>query len=526
MALKSSQTHKSPDAAVVGDALLAVLPQDGRPWWKKPHLIKLNLILLNCILFASANGYDGTMMNGLQALPLWEDFMNHPTGAWLGFINAAQAIGAIVAIVPAAWTVQTYGRKAGVYLGYLCLVTGATLQTAAPNEACFILGRFFLGLTSQCYGSSASILIAETAYPTHRGICTALYNCGWHVGSLIAAWATFRTREYATSWSWRIPSILQIAIPVICLPGFLAAPESPRYLVSKGRIDEAKRMLVKYHNGGVHDAFTDFELEEIVNTLRAEKEAREGTSWADMFRTKGNRHRSLISITVGFFSQWNGVGVVSYYFVLVLETAGITDVTNQTLLNGCLQIWNLILAVCGALLVDRLGRRKLFLLSGFGMLVSYIGITGLSGSFATTCAKNVGIAVIPFLFLFYGFYDIGFTPLTVAYPAEIWPYKLRAQGIAMSQGSIQLAIFFNTFVNPIALGAIGWKYYIVFVAILLVLIVTVWYLYPETRGHTLEEIAIVFDGADAAAPTSSEILSRLSNSKTKDGDVAHIEDTA
>ena len=71
-----------------------------------------------------------------------------------------------------------------------------------------------------------------------------------------------------------------------------------------------------------------------------------------------------------------------------------------------------------------------------------------------------------------------------------------------------------------------WKYYLVFVAILLILIVTVWYFYPETRGHTLEEIAIVFDGADAAAPTSSEILSRLASSKTKDGDVAHIEDTA
>lgn len=116
------------------------------------------------------------------------------------------------------------------------------------------------------------------------------------------------------------------------------APESPRYLVFKDKIDEAKNILIKYHNGGVQGALVDFELEEIVTTLRAEKEAKGSTSWADMFRTKGNRHRSLISITLGVFSQWNGVGVVSYYFVLVLETAGITNVTYQTLLNGCIQV--------------------------------------------------------------------------------------------------------------------------------------------------------------------------------------------
>lgn len=178
-------------AAVVGERSLAVLPKDGLPWWKKPHLLKLNYILLSCILFSSANGYDGSMMNGLQALPLWQDFMNHPKGTWLGFINAIQSVGGIVGIFPSAWTIQHYGRKTGIYLGYLFLITGVILQTTAPNKACFIVARFFLGLASQFYANSASVLITETAYPTHRGICTALYNCGWFVGSLIAAWVTF-----------------------------------------------------------------------------------------------------------------------------------------------------------------------------------------------------------------------------------------------------------------------------------------------------------------------------------------------
>ena len=80
--------------------------------------------------------------------------------------------------------------------------------------------------------------------------------------------------------------------------------------------------------------------------------------------------------------------------------------TDQTLINGFLQLWNLILAVFAAFNVDRFGRRKLFLVSSVGMLVSYICITGLSGDFANTRSPSVGVAVIPFLFIFFGFYDI------------------------------------------------------------------------------------------------------------------------
>ena len=89
------------------------------------------------------------------------------------------------------------------------------------------------------------------------------------------------------------------------------------------------------------------------------------------------------------------------------------------------------------------------------------------------------------------------TPLIIAYPAEIWPYQLRARGIALTQMSTYGAIFFNIFVNPIALESIGWKYYLVFAVILVVITVTVYFFYPETKGHSLEEMAVVFDGIEA-----------------------------
>jgi MFS family permease len=164
------------------------------------------------------------------------------------------------------------------------------------------------------------------------------------------------------------------------------------------------------------------------------------------------------------------------------------------MISGFLQLWNLILAAGAAFSVDRLGRRVLFKASCLGMLASYIVISGLSGSFANTKSSSTGIAVIPFLFLFYGFYDIAFTPLLVSYPCEIWPFSYRAKGISMALMTTQLAVFFNIFVNPIALEAIQWKYYLVYVAILIGITAVIWFFYPETNGHSLEEMARIFDG--------------------------------
>ncbi|KAF4976380.1 hypothetical protein FZEAL_6941 [Fusarium zealandicum] len=493
--LKTKRDKKS----AVGDDLAAVLPQDGVPWYKKTHLLRLNFYALSMALLAAANGYDGSLVNGLMALPQWHEFMDNPTGSWLGFINATQSLSSVIAYPVVAYFANRWGRKKGLIIGYFFLFLGAFVQAFSPNSAGFIIGRFFLGQPSAWWGGLAPLLVTELAYPTHRGFLTALYNSGWYVGSSVAAWATYGTRNYEGAWAWRIPSLLQIAIPIVTLPAALMIPESPRFLISKGESEKARSILTDLHGGGDPDSpLVNFEMAEIEGAIQVERDVTAGTSWMDLIDTKGNRHRAFISVTLGVFAQWNGVGVVSYYLALVLQTVGITSVTDQTLISGCLQIWNLILAVGAAACVDRFGRRPLFLLSSVGMLASFIIISGLSGSFAMSGKSAVGVAVVPFLYIYYGFYDIAFTPLVVSYPAEIWPYHLRARGIALTQISTYVAIFFNTFVNPIALESIGWRYYVVFAVILVVVTATIYFFYPETKGHSLEEMAVVFDGADAA----------------------------
>lgn len=181
------------------------------------------------------------------------------------------------------------------------------------------------------------------------------------------------------------------------------------------------------------------------------------------------------------------------------------------------------MAVVGSMLVDSAGRRTLFLLSTCIMLVSYIIITGLSGSFANNHMSSVGTAVIPFLFLYYGGYDIAFTPLVMAYPAEIWPYALRTKGVALTSVSTYLALVFNQFINPIALGSIAWKYYILYICLLVVILGTIYLTYPETRGYSLEEIAVIFDGDDAAMIAATELHKAAEVNK---GETEHLESLA
>jgi hypothetical protein len=112
----------------------------------------------------------------------------------------------------------------------------------------------------------------------------------------------------------------------------------------------------------------------------------------------------------------------------------------------------------------------------------------------------------------------------VAYPCEIWPYALRSRGLTVTWITAILAIFFNTFINPIALEAIGWKYYIVFVVVLVIMCLTTYFFYPETRGHSLEQMAFIFDGEDAAAPRAEFVKERaLSVSHAEEAKVPSVE---
>lgn len=176
-----------------------------------------------------------------------------------------------------------------------------------------------------------------------------------------------------SDWSWRIPTLLQGAMPFGQLLFSWWLPESPRYLVAKGRDDEARAILVKHHAAGDNDSIlVEHEMAQIRDAVRNENNSERRPTIKKMVSSPINRRRLLISAITALAAQWSGNTVVSYYLVLVLDGVGIKNAYDQSLINGGLQIFNLLATVgCGAMLVDKLGRRKLFQWSAIGMCASY-----------------------------------------------------------------------------------------------------------------------------------------------------------
>ena len=226
-----------------------------------------------------------------------------------------------------------------------------------------------------------------------------------------------------TTWSWRIPSILQGIPSLLQLFLIWLIPESPRWLVSRGRDEQAIKVITRYHcNGESEDPLVAFEYEEIKEALRIEREAEKGSSWKALFTKRGNLRRLRVIVALGFFSQWSGNGLVSYYLTLVLDGIGIKATGTQTLINGILQIYNYGTAIIGALTVERAGRRILFLTSTGGMCLAFTLWTICSALYTKSAAavdaagnpihpdKAAGHGVLAFIFIYYGFYNVSRSP--------------------------------------------------------------------------------------------------------------------
>lgn len=326
------------DELIVGKALAEVLPQTNKWWFQESHLLQLNLLLLVPLLSSSVAGYDGSLMNGLQSLKQWQAYFNHPQGATLGLVNAAQSIGSVLALPIVGWLSDKLGRKKVLLGGIIGVVVSTVVQATSTTLAQFVVSRLMVGAAGMLVVQPAPMLIAELAYPTHRGKYTSAYWTMYYLGAILASWTTFGTQSYQSSMSWRIPTILQVGYPLVQLAFLYWVPESPRWLISNDRSGEALHILAKYHAAGdTQSPLVVREMSEIVDTIKMEQEAN-ATKWSTLVATPGNRKRLFIVICLGAFAQWNGIGVVSYYLTLVLDTVGVTNSFDQTLINGLLQV--------------------------------------------------------------------------------------------------------------------------------------------------------------------------------------------
>ncbi|RDW57754.1 hypothetical protein BP5796_12555 [Coleophoma crateriformis] len=503
----------------ISPTLKAVLADRKVGYFADKGLTKLNFILILSLLSSYATGYDGSMMNGLQSLDEWKGYFNQPGAHTLALLNAIQNVGQLITIPFAAYSCDQFGRKPVLIGSAFILLIGVILQAAAQNVGMFIGARCILGVGLGFNITAAPLLIIELAFPTHKSQMVSLYNSLWGSGALVAAWTTYGSFRILNTWAWRLPSILQALSSIIQICLFWFVIESPRWLISKERYDEARDIIIKYHaNGNPDDPIVDYEMQEIRAAIQIDLEQQQNNSYLAFFHTTGNRRRFFIILAVGFFSQWSGNGIISYYLSLVLDSIGYTSQDTQTLINAILTIYGLVIGIIFAFLCDFWPRRTLFLFSTAGALASYIVWTGLEATYEKQTGLdgvgNAGIAkgVLAIIFIYNFFMAVGWGPLQVTYVVEILPFHLRARGLVLYNFFVDLALIFNQYANPVALTNIKWKYYIVYDVWLFVECLVVYFLFVETRGASLEEVSFIIDGGSI----QEELLEHTSRHLEKD----------
>ncbi|PLB44794.1 MFS hexose transporter [Aspergillus steynii IBT 23096] len=480
------------------------------PWWKDAGLCKLNFMLFFLMFSEFTQGYDASLINNVQQLKVWQNDFNHPHGSLLGAMSAMYWIGNIVGVVFISSVSDRLGRRWCLLFGAILCLAGTGLATGASNAGLFIAGRLLLGLGGVVVAAIGPVWMGELAYPDHRATATAMSNTTYSAGAILSAWVTFGSFRMTSAWAWRIPTVFQALPSVIQAIGSFILPESPRWLISKGREDAALQILVKYHgNGNPDDPVVQFEFQEMKETIELEIAAN-NTSWSALFNSRGNRWRSFILVWCGVCKQWSGNGLVSYYLGSMLKSAGITREIETTLITATSQMFSFACSLAFAFLPGRVGRRPLLLWSMALMWVVFALITACTGVYVETDSQPASYATVAFIYLYSGVHNIGWTGAMMLYVVEILPYSMRSKGIALFWLVTGATGAFNTYVNPIGIDAFAWKYYFFYVGWIIVQFVVVYLFFIETKGPSLEQIALLFDGKDAVVghvnPVAEEFL--------------------
>ncbi|KAM0753992.1 hexose transport-related protein [Meredithblackwellia eburnea MCA 4105] len=505
-------------------------------WWKDRGMRTgiFHIIILYTAVYSL--GYDGSLLNGLQALAPWTRDFNHPAGNALGIISMSYYMPKIPTSFFLPILAERFGRKPLLYAAGFLMLVGAIVGGTSHSRGQLIGSRILLGVGTATGQLAASALVPELAHPRTRHMAGSFINTTYFVGSIFSSWLTFAMVFYpkhgasvASSWAWRAPTLIQGLGPFLLFVGAYFVPESPRWLVQQGRIEEAHKTLATYHaNGKMDDSLVLFELKEIEAAVETEKLSKTG-SWSTFTSTAGGRRRVGIILLLAMVSQWGGSGIISFYLTPVLKQVGVTKPAQVTGINGGLAIFSYICALSGASLVERFGRKPLFLFSVTGMLVCFTIMTGVAGGYAKTKHSATGLAIIPMLYLFNGFYAVAITPLPSLYIPEISPLSMRAKALTIYIFFSNVAQTFNQWVNPIALAAITWKYYFVYIALLVCYLTSFILFFRETKGLTVEEAAVVFESDSVKdAALEAEVKMRQAAEaalldKQSTGSVKHVD---
>ncbi|KAH7333440.1 general substrate transporter [Rhexocercosporidium sp. MPI-PUGE-AT-0058] len=464
-------------------------------------------------------GYDAAVFNAVQANKLWLAWMNFntksPDANLLGLINTSYSIGAIVAGWFIAGPIADWlGRRAGMGIGCLITVIATIVQTFTPHHrlGVFIFGRVLIGIGQGIALTAGPVYIGEITPPEIRGKVMSFWQLFYSVGSFIAYWVNYACGKHKVAlgeWSWKMVVIFQMLVPLIIMAQLPFMPESPRWYIRHGdRIDDARRSLSRVRD-------TEQEVEDEILAIREaitfEKEVI-SNSYVALWKDASVRKRLLLAFVINVGQQLSGQGTLNSYSSTIYKKVW-TSIDKINLINALNATMGIIFTLNATWTVDRFGRKFLFIVGACGMACCMLIVPIIGMKTPNTAAggktEPVGTAIVAMLFLFIFFYKPSWGATTWIWTSEVFSMNVRVQAVGMcSQMQNVAQCIFNQFF-PIFYKNCGLKSFFFFMTTNICLAFFVWFMIPETKGTSLEEIDVLFGGA---------------NHTEKGADLLHVED--
>ncbi|QHO57142.1 hypothetical protein HN873_008194 [Arachis hypogaea] len=475
----------------------------------------LNRFTLLCALLASTNsillGYDIGVMSG-AAMLIKENLKisSVQEEVLVGTLNIFSLIGSLAS----GKTSDFIGRRYTIVLAASTFLVGALFMGLAPSFHFILAGRIVAGIGVGIALMIAPLYTAELSPAMKRGFLTSLPEVFITLGILLGYVVNYSLTGLPLNVGWRLMLGLA-AVPAVAIAlGVIAMPESPRWLAMKGRVDEAKKVLLKISSNPDE---AELRLREITkaasfvigptgsptsaHVATAEDWAGQGVWKELLIRPSWPVRRMLISaIGINFFMQASGNDAVIYYLPEVFKAAGIKRKKQLFGVNVIMGLSKSSFVLISALYLDKFGRRPLILLGSLGMAVSLFSM-GLGSKFLGESSRKPAWAIVLCVVAAcadVSFFSIGLGPITWVYSSEIFPMRLRAQGSSLAISVNRLvsgvvSLSFLSISNKITFGGM----FFVLGGVMVVATLFFYVFMPETKGKSLEEMETLFQDSSS-----------------------------
>src|SRR5450755_3750319 len=443
--------------------------------------MKINAYLLRCTLIAALGGFlfgfETAVISGAEKTiqNLWSlsDFL-------LGFTVAASLIGTVIGSMIAGRPAQRYGRKKILLVIAVLYLLSALGCSLTPNWSLFIIFRMIGGIAVGASSVVGPMYISEISPAAVRGRLTGMFQLNIVIGILVAFLTNFLFLHIgAGSWRWMV-GIMVVPAGLFALL-LRIIPESPRWLILNNRDEEAALIFART---GEPDAKAVIQDEHAL--LHTPKSAVQHAPDENLFSGKF-RKPILYAVLLAMFNQLSGINAILYYAPRIFEMAGFSQKSSflQPVYIGCA---NLLFTFLGMSIIDKVGRKTLLITGAIGTSV-FLALTAFAFHHADGVTANQ--YVIVYLICFIAFFALSQGAVIWVFISEIFPNSVRSQGSSLGSFThwIMAAIIAWTFPGIVHGSANGGFYsFIFFSCMMLVSLIFIWRVMPETKGRTLEQI--------------------------------------